>query len=51
MTRKEIVKRIEEVEAQIMYEECADKNYKFNVVANLKATLNTLNEELKKMAK
>ena len=49
MTREEIVKRIEEVEAPIMYEECADKNYRFNVVANLKATLNTLNEELKKI--
>ena len=49
MTREEIVKRIEEVEAQIMYEECADLGYRFNVVKALNTELRKLREALAKL--
>lgn len=49
MTREELVKEINEVEDAIVYEECADIGYRFDVVRELKARLKELKEELAKL--
>ncbi len=46
MTRVELTKRIAQVEDDLMYEECADRGYRFAVVAELKAELDKLNKML-----
>ncbi len=49
MKREELVKEINEVEDAIIYEECADLGYRFNVVRELKARLKELKTELAKL--
>ena len=49
MTREELIKKINEVEEAIMYEECADLGYRFDVVRELNAKLRELKAELAKL--
>lgn len=51
MAREEIIKKIQEVEEGIMYEEFADIGYNFDRVANYKARLRELKEMLKELDK
>ena len=46
MTKEELKKKIHEVEEDIMYEECADIGYRFDVVADLHETLEELKAKL-----
>ena len=49
MTREEITKRIRDVEAWIMYEECAESGYNSKAVSQLKETLKELEKALKEL--
>ena len=49
MTREEITKKINEVEAWIMYEECAEYGYNAKAVYELKAKLRDLEKTLKEL--
>jgi len=49
MTRTELERKINEVKAEIWYEEMADLHYNFAKVKKLENELKTLNEELAKL--